>query len=247
MATKGEQIRSKAIALLKNNPQGIRYSQLVAMIKESLPDITINTVHGQLWDLDKRQSKEVYKVERGLFRHISFKENQVISEEVRKPTERTQISEEDFYQPVADYLKNELEECTKAIKLGGNKFKDKWGTPDVIGVEKSMPTDTFGHEHIIVSAEIKTDTNGLITAFGQACSYKIFSHKVYMLIPRNSSEEDKSRIESLCLIFGIGLILFDSTNIDDPKFEIRVRPIKHEPDSFYVNKYLKPIADELLS
>lgn len=217
------------------------------MILESFPDISSNTIRGVIWNLDITRPEEVYKADRGLFRHISFKETQVISEEISKPIERAQISEEYFYQPFADYLKNELEECTKAIKLGGNKFKDKWGTPDVIGVEKSMPSDIFKHEDIIVSAEIKTDTNGLITAFGQACSYKIFSHKVYILIPKNSSEEDKSRIESLCLIFGIGLILFDSTNVDNPQFEIRVRPIKHEPDSFYVNKYLKQIADELLS
>ncbi len=66
-----------------------------------------------------------------------------------------------------------------------------------------------------------------------------------MVIPKNSSEEDKSRIESLCLIFGIGLILFDSTNTENPQFEIRVRPLKQEPDMFYVNKYMRMIETEL--
>lgn len=44
----------------------------------------------------------------------------------------------------------------------------------------------------IVSVEIKTDTNQLITAFGQACAYKLFSHKVYLVIP--NAEQDVGRI-----------------------------------------------------
>ncbi|MCS7029539.1 MAG: hypothetical protein NZ519_12320 [Bacteroidia bacterium] len=248
MATRKEQIKTKAVELLKNNPQGIRYSQLVNMIYDSFPDIPINTIQGAIWDLDVTLSSEVYKADRGLFRHTSFRETQITPEEqAEAPTEGVPISEEDFYQSFADYLKNELEECTKAIKLGGNRFRDRWGTPDVIGIKKSMPSDIIKFEQVIVSAEIKTDTSGIITAFGQACAYKNFSHKVYIVIPKNSSEEDKSRIESLCLIFGIGLIFFDSTNTENPQFEIRVRPIKHEPDSFYVNKYMKLLETELFS
>jgi len=47
------------------------------------------------------------------------------------------------------------------------------------------------------------------------------------------------------LVFGIGLIFFDATDKENLQFEIRVRPIKHEPDSFYVNKYMKLIESEL--
>lgn len=100
---------------------------------------------------------------------------------------------------------------------------------------------------MIVSAEIKTDTSGLITSFGQACAYRTFSHKTYIVIPKSSSEDDKSRLESLCLIFGIGLIFFDSTNTQNPQFEIRVRPLKHEPDMFYVNKYMEMIEEDLFT
>jgi len=204
----------------------------------------VNTIRGYIWDLDAKFPNEIYKADRGLFRHVSFRETQAAPEEPLQPTP-PEIGEEDFYQPFADYLVNELEECTKAIRLGGNTFRDKWGTPDVIGIKKPKPSDIVKPEVVIVSAEIKVDSAGLITAFGQACAYKTFSHKVYMVIPKNSSEEDKSRIESLCLIFGIGLILFDSTNTENPQFEIRVRPLKHEPDMFYVNKYMRMIETEL--
>ena len=150
-----------------------------------------------------------------------------------------------FYLPFADWLKTELEECTRSTPLGGNKFKDKWGTPDVIGIRESPRSDPIKFPTEIVSAEIKVDTRDLITAFGQACSYKLFSHKCYIVIPKNSSQEDISRLDALCLIFGIGLVLFDNNNVEDPKFEIRVRPVKQEPDMFYVNKYVKLIEKEL--
>lgn len=50
--TSREQIQQKAIELLKNNPQGIRYSQLVNMVKDNLLHIPINTIHGTIWNLD---------------------------------------------------------------------------------------------------------------------------------------------------------------------------------------------------
>lgn len=131
--------------------------------------------------------------------------------------------------------------------MGGNKFKDKWGTPDVIGILKSRESDIIKLQTEIISAEIKVDTANLITAFGQACSYKLFSHKSYIVVPKKSSEEDIARLDALCRIFGIGLILVDSNNPEAPQFEIRVRATKHEPDMFYVNKYMRFIEDELFS
>jgi hypothetical protein len=84
----------------------------------------------------------------------------------------------------------------------------------------------------------------LITAFGQACAYKLFSHKVYLVIPRTAGE-DISRIESLCMRFGIGLITFD-LNPSEPNFQIRTRASKSEPDYFYLNKYLKKLDEKII-
>ena len=116
----------------------------------------------------------------------------------------------------------------------------------MIGIERSTLGEIIQRQVVIVSAEIKIDTQGLITAFGQACAYNSFSHKTYIVVPNSSDIEDKERLESLCLIFGIGLILFDNTNSQDPQFDIRVRPIKHEPDMFYVNKYMRLVPEQLL-
>ena len=241
MATRKEIIISKAIEILELNPKGVRYSELVRKIKEELPAIRVNTIHGTVWNLQTRVPKKVYKPARGLFRHVAFREKEIetISSGIEK------AKEEDFYKPFADWLINELEECTRAIPLGGHKFKDKWGTPDVMGKREPRRRDILKLPTEITSAEIKTDARDLITAFGQACSYKLFSHKCYIVVPKNSPEDDKSKLDALCLIFGIGLVFFDNSDVNNPNFEIRVRPLKHDPDMFYVNKYLKLVEREL--
>jgi len=119
------------------------------------------------------------------------------------------------------------------------------GTPDVIGKRESKRSDIIKRPTEIVSAEIKLDSFQLVTAFGQACAYKLFSHKSYLVVPRQSSDEERDRIDSLCQIFGIGLVFFDAINPTAPNFEIRVRPSRHEPDLFYTNKYIALIENEL--
>lgn len=245
MATRKEEIIPIAIEMLKANPAGMHYSELVKKISEQCPHIPINTVHGNIWDLHVEYPTDVYKPAKGMYRHVSFKDKD--ANEVGRKLDVTpaKISEDMFYQPFADWLVNDAEECTKAIALGKNKFKDKWGTPDVIGKRESLPSDILKAPTEIVSAEIKIDTNNLITAFGQSCSYRLFSHRSYIVVPKDSSEDDIARIDSLCVIFGIGLVLFDSVNVNSPQFEMKVRPYRQEPDIFYVNKYLKYIEKEL--
>jgi len=245
------QIRKIALEVLTNRPEGIRYTDLRNAISATNPSFNSNTINGAIWDLNVTYPKEIYKPDRGVFRLLKFKEEVLTQPDqtaITKKTTKTQIiSEEDFYQPFADWLVNELEECTNAIALGGNIFRDKWGTPDVIGVRESKRSDIIQFPTEIISVEIKTDSTGLITAFGQACAYKIFSHKSYIVVPKESQIEDITRLDTLCRQFGIGLILFDSTKKDNPDFEIRARAIKHEPDMFFVNKNIKLIEDKLFT
>jgi hypothetical protein len=99
----------------------------------------------------------------------------------------------------------------------------------------------------IVAAEIKLDMSQLVTAFGQACAYCLFAHKSYLVIPADAPEDEIARIDALCLVFGIGLVLFNNKEPQDPNFQIRVRPQKHDPDMFYVNKYMKHVEGEMFS
>ncbi|OGI76255.1 hypothetical protein A3C67_03105 [Candidatus Nomurabacteria bacterium RIFCSPHIGHO2_02_FULL_42_19] len=254
--TQREKIINKAREILEKYPNGIRYTELTRLIKVDLFDIPENTIQSNIWNLDERVN-EISKPERGIFfltkylspeKQTESLQNKTLNQTFPKDlkiTERVKVSpEESFYQPFADYLLSDLEECTKAIALGGNKFGDRWGTPDVFGIYKFSDTDPIRPQIEIVSVEIKTDTNQLITAFGQASAYKLFSHKVYLVIPKDV-EGEISRIESLCLRYGIGLILFDRNNHENPNFLIRTRAIKNEPDYFYLNLYLKRLGDRI--
>jgi len=239
-----ERIKSKAFELLQQYPEGLRYSELRNKIQESDPTFNGNTINGSIWNLDIAFPEKVYKPSKGLFRSLAFREPDVLTPSA---VSSNKIKEEDFYPSFADWLQNEIEDVTHAIPLGGSVFKDKWGTPDVIGKKESRRSDVIKGPTEIVSAEIKPDSTQLITAFGQACAYKLFSHKVYLVIPRQSADDEISRLDSLCQIFGIGLVTFDATQPSSPDFRILVRPSKHEPDLFYTNKYMARIEKELFA
>jgi hypothetical protein len=243
-----QRITSIALHLLKNHPDGIKYTELVHQILEADKSLNANTVGTTTSGLDTSLKKLIYKPDRGLFRLIEFRDNAAGDLKTELTTTQTpKVKETEFYQPFADWLMRETEECTKAIPLGGNLFGGKWGTPDVIGKRESRQSDILKVQTEIVSAEIKTNVTELITAFGQACAFSLFSHKTYLVIPRTSSQEDISRLDPLCQGFGIGLVLFDTSSAQTPEFTIRVRPKKHEPDMFYTNKFMGLIEEKLFS
>ncbi|MFN5157979.1 MAG: hypothetical protein ACK5IH_17240, partial [Betaproteobacteria bacterium] len=129
----------------------------------------------------------------------------------------------------------------------GNLFRDKWGTPDVVGKRESKRSDVIKAPTEIVSAEIKADTTQLVTAFGQACAYRLFSHRSYLVVPRQTHADELARLDALCEISGIGLVTFDLDNPKEPKFLSVVRPRSHQPDLFYTNRYLALIERELFA
>lgn len=241
-----DRICRTAFELLKKHPEGIRYAEFVRFILSADSSLKQNTVHGTIWDLDRQFPDKVYKPSRGMFRLIQFQELIGIQPaDLLTRQVATKLKEEDFYPAFVQWLLNDVEECTEAISLGGNRFRDKWGTPDVIGKRESKRSDIIKAAVEVVSAEIKLEVNQLVTAFGQACAYCLFSHKSYLVVPKQSPEEEIARLDALCQVFGIGLVLFDACNSQDPKFDIRVRPRKQEPDMFYVNKYMKFVEGDL--
>lgn len=66
-------------------------------------------------------------------------------------------------------------------------------------------------------------------------------------MPGNSSDDDVARLDALSRIFGIGLVIFNPLSPKSPRFTIRSRASREEPDMFYVNKYLQLMEDELFS
>ena len=242
--TTRKRVWAKAIELLKDTPDGFRYSEFVRELQSCFPSTPVKTIQGAVWNLDQVLPDTVYKPSRGLFRHVDFSD-----EAFKKKATRVgpKIREDDFYKLFADWLINDLEECTQAISLGRNKFRDKWGTPDVIGKREARRSDIVPGPTEIVSAEVKLDGNQLITAFGQACAYRLFSHKAYLVVPYNAPKDDLARLDALCMLYGIGLVHFNPASPKDPNFDIQVRAQRHEPDMFYLNKCMAMIEEELFS
>lgn len=247
-----QRIKLKALEILAEHPEGVRYSELRSRILASDPALKPGTIAVSLSNLDALDPPQVYKPARGVFRLLRFKEQAEAADvppatTIEAPAPASRVRESDFYAPFADWLRNEIEDVTHAIALGGNVFKDKWGTPDVIGKRAPRASDIIKGPVEIVSAEIKTDAQQLVTAFGQACAYKLFSDKVYLVIPRQAPEDDIARVDALCQIFGIGLVTFDAEQPERPDFRTLVRPVRHQPDYFYTNRCLARIEAELFS
>lgn len=228
----GKQIDEVAKQIIAGRPDGIRYTNLVNEISSKSPETPRNQIKGTIWDLHIRFPAQIIKPSRGLY--VAASAESPIPEPVE--IETTKLKEEDFYEPFADYLKGDLEEATEAVALGGSIIRTKWGTPDVLGVYRPRAAQLIKFTPEIISGEVKIDSQQPVTAFGQAIAYRLFSTKIYIAMPSSISEEDLSRLEALCLLFGVGLVLF-KPDPQNPDFQIRVRAQRFSPDMYYVNDF----------
>jgi hypothetical protein len=244
----GSRIRAVSLELLGGHPQGLRYSQMVRHVLKLNPAFNNKTVSNVVWSLDAVLPERVYKPSKGVYRLLQFRD---VSDEPAPALQASSatkgVREEEFYPLFAQWLKNEVEDVTLAIPLGGNAFRDKWGTPDVLGKDVSRASDLIKAQTAIVSAEIKADTAGLMAGFGQAAVYQLFSHRSWLVIPRHTAAEDMARVDSLCRMHGIGLVTFNPRSLSTPDFQLAIRPRHHEPDLYYTNLYLKRVERELFS
>lgn len=243
-------IRVTAVDLLHRNPGGLTYTELIQATRQLHPDRNVKTLSNDIVNLDRHVPDKVYKPVKGVYMHTRFRdaEDSPPGEQKALSAARSaRVPEEKFYPLFAAWLKNDLEEVTVAIPLGGNAFRDRWGTPDVLGKNESRRSDVIKGPTSIVSAEIKIDTASLVTGFGQACAYRLFSHKSYLVIPDQTPAEELGRLEALCQMFGIGLVVFDAASLTKPSFRLLARPVKHDPDLYYTNRYIKHVERKLFS
>jgi hypothetical protein len=231
-------IRDQARTIIVAHPGGIRYGDLLNEFGLQHPETPRNTVDAAVWNLHTLFPNEISKPRRGLFTVADS--SGIEPDEIGKTEQVTpagvKIRETDFYAPFASYLKDELGEVTVVSSLGGAGLKSKFGTPDVVGTYKPLAGHLIKFPIEVVSAEIKIDPSAPVVAFGQAVAYRLFSTKTYIAMPTVLTEEDKGRLESLCMLFGVGLVLFD-LNKEAPAFSIRMRAQRFSPDMFYVNEF----------
>jgi len=238
-----EQIKAKAREVLALHPNGIRWSDLLRAVEQGEADTPHNSIHGGVHNL-LTTAPDILKVTRGTYvLAASLGEIEPDSASVEPSSVTATLPphiEQQYYGAFAEWLKEELEEATHAEAIGGNLLKGKWGTPDVIGVLKPQPSDLVRFEPRIVSAEIKTDPNAPVVAFGQAIAYRLFSHKSYMVMPDTVSKPDLDRMDALAAIYGIGLVTF-TLDPENPRFSLRVRAVISQPDIYYVNEMARKL------
>jgi len=245
-----EQVQSKAIDVLMKNKKGLQFTELVDKVKKELNKsgfkISDNTIKTYVQFLSKDKPECVSKPDWGTFRY---------QEPEKKPApkvrEYKKKESRELYQAFADWLCDE-KECTKAVPVGGKGFGDKWSTPDVVGKYELSQRALLKSETVIISAEVKatTSTADIISGFGQACAYKIFSHKVYLVTPKNLEETLLRKLESQCSILGIGLVVFDINKVKEPEpgmFDRKVKALATAPDMYWSNEYVLKIEGDLWS
>lgn len=231
-------VAEAATEIIKANPNGIRWADLHRAVAKQLNENS-NTIHGSLYAFSRQLPEGFHKPDRGLYAYG----NVASVEPTVAPVNRSR--EADFYQSFANWLVGDLEEATKAEPIGGNAAGGKWGTPDVIGLYEPRESDPVKFTKEVVAAEIKIDTNSLIVAFGQACAYKLFAHRVYIVVPRSANANDLKRLDALAGVVGIGLVKFNADDPENPEFAVMVRAAKHEPDYFYTNEVLGHFKKQL--
>jgi hypothetical protein len=244
--TMGRRIEAEAIKILtdKDYADGIKASDLKAKIASQHPSIPPGTIAQYISDFATKGDK-IRRLQRGVIalaesmapQSVTPFDTGVAQSTVEQKADATK--EATFYEPFSKWLVNEAQEVTEAVAIGGGSLRGKWGTPDVIGVYKSRPSDLIKFPAEIVSVEIKTDPAAAITAFGQAISYRLFSHKtlIAMADTIEKSEDANSRLKSLCHLFGVGYVVFDKDNVESPNFRLIVPPRRFDPDMDYVNEF----------
>lgn len=225
------EITAKAREIISLNPGGIRFTELRKQILALNPETNPNTINGYTWDLHLRFPNEISKPSRGL-----FMPGKLGAGELPTPKPNVKVKESDFYESFSTYLKADLDEVIDSIALGGASMGQKWGTPDVVGVYKPTASNLIRFQPEIVAAEIKIDPKEPVVAFGQAMAYRLFSAKTYVVMPKTIGGDDLGRLEALCMLFGVGLVLF-TLDVKNPDFEIRVRAQRFSPDMFYLNVF----------
>lgn len=229
-----KQIRALGREIVLQHPNGIRFAEIVQQIMRALPEAKKTAVQAQVANyLVPAYPSELTKPSRGLFTPLA--PETAAAAPTPPPPEGFQ-KEEEVYGPFALWLQNDLEEATEAVGLGGAGLKTKWGTPDVVGVYEPLASQLIKFSPEIVAAEIKLDPAQPVVAFGQAIAYRLFAARTYVVMPSTMGEEDQSRLESLCLLFGVGFVIFNPST-KEPAFEIRLRAQRFSPDMFYVNEF----------
>ena len=145
-----KEIQDRALAELNQaGATGVRYMELAKRIHSAAPQTPFNTVVGSLHDLSLK-NQEIVRPSRGFWVLKKYwekeggdsapidKTQETGSAIIESPTKNN--SEESYYEPFVEWLLGQ-DQAIDAMVVGGNTFKNKWATPDVIGTYKPRKSD----------------------------------------------------------------------------------------------------------
>lgn len=238
-----QQVYEIAAQIVQQFPNGIRHKELLeqthAKLSSTIPQLNRDSVASWITSLQEVKPQLVSKPSRGLYVPVSQEESK--TDDLDKvDTDEIEFEESDFYEALALYLVEDLNECTKASPIGDMRANGKWGNPDVLGVSKPRAGDVFQYHWEVVTAELKSSVTAIATAFGQASSYRLFSHRVYVAVPRLSPQKELEKLLAQCHHLGLGVLTFD-LNKERPNFDQKLRARTSMPDMFYVNEMAERI------
>jgi len=240
--SKKDEIIKKALEILSmpESKSGLRFATLVKRVS-SETGVNLNTCNGNLYNLPNELSDKVSRPSRGLF---ILKENEKFLkdavEELPEQKLDLKLNEEYIYEPAKNYLLGNGE-CTHAVTVGGNSFRDKWGTPDIVGVIRADSDAVYKPILEIIAVEVKNEGYKPVEALGQAMAYKLFAHRTWLVLP--DDEVEIERIQGIAITANIGLVSFTRKG-NDFEFTILNRPTSGRPDLIEVNKMLENLKKD---
>lgn len=128
--TQKEKVREVLVSSLTENPQGLRYAELMERTQRAWPDMSSNTIRGAIYELGTGDDPDIFKPSPGLYKLRNIDEASV-DEVIKKSIDQKKIEESDFYEPFAMWLREDLGECTEAIPLGGTLYGRGVSTRDI--------------------------------------------------------------------------------------------------------------------
>lgn len=228
------------MAALKALKRPARNKEVVEWIGKKYPEANGSSIQSTISWL-KANNDEISDPGRGWVSLVSIDEAEAVA--ASKEATPRQYEEAKIYEPLRQFLLQE-EICNNAIISGSFRFNGKWGNPDVFGVFKPLASQFYKFQPEYVAAEIKDANANLVEAFGQAVAYQLFTHRSYLVVPESETtktrKDDLDRIDTLCEMVGIGLILF---KIDGETYSFRqeVRAKKSAPDAYFLNSFLNEL------
>lgn len=215
------ELTSRAVALLREAPDGLSFGELAARLRTQMPAATTGQVTRTLCTLPDKHAC-VSRPWRGHYVYVAgAPEPQPHSVSCR---------EAEFYDAFAEFI-GAREGC-RCVVIGGARLGPL--TPDIAGLAGET----------LIAGELKVNHSNYTRGFGQAFGYKVYAHKSWLAVPRSLQHSELALLADQCRMGGVGLCTFalDAYRAD---FEARLPAQLGIPDAGRMAVKLRQFRDEL--